>query len=460
MSETRKLAAILAADVVGYSHLMGEDEAGTAKLVRERRGAATPIVRSFGGRLVKTTGDGVLLEFPSVVAAVECAIAIQQMMTERNATLPEAKRILYRVGVNLGDILIEGEDILGDGVNVAARLEGICEPGGACLSSSAYEQVRGRIEAEFVDLGEQTLRNIARPVRAYALTPATIAAVKAESPAVSAAIPAADAPKSRGVWARWPALAATLALLLLAVSAFAWRAGYAPPFMAASVDDKLANAPRLSIVVLPFENLSGDKDQDYFADGITDDLTTDLSHLQDSFVISHGTALSYKGKPVDAKQIGRELGVRYVLEGSVRRVGATITVNAQLISTETGAHVWADRFEGERSRLGELQVEAVARLANALGVELVRAEALSSLHQRPNNPNASDLAMEAEAKYRLPQTKVTLNEAVALYERALALDPPAQLLSRKNLAKRLGSRSASARVIREEDSADARQRNT
>ena len=183
MTEARKLAAILAADVVGYSRLMGEDEAGTARLVRERREAATPIMRSFGGRLVKTTGDGVLLEFPSVVAAVECAIAIQKMMAERNAAVPEAKRILYRVGVNLGDILIDGDDILGDGVNVAARLEAMGEPGGVCLSSSAYDQVRGRIEVEFVDLGEQALKNIARPVRAYALTPAAIAAFKAESPA-------------------------------------------------------------------------------------------------------------------------------------------------------------------------------------------------------------------------------------------------------------------------------------
>ena len=262
---------------------MDVDEAGTAKLVRDRREAA-PIVRALGGRLVKTTGDGALLEFPSVVAAVECAIAIQKMMAERNAALPEAKRILYRIG----DILVEGDDILGDGVNVAARLEGICEPGGICISEDAWRQARGRTQAEFVDLGEQSLKNITQPVRVYALTPTAIAAARAERPPVGAA----DGPKSSGVWARWPALAAALALALLAAGAFGWRAGYAPRFMAASVDDKLANAPRLSIVVLPFENLSGDKEQDYFADGITDDLTTDLSHLQDSFVISRGTAHS------------------------------------------------------------------------------------------------------------------------------------------------------------------------
>jgi len=259
---TRRLAAILAADVVGYSRLMGEDEAGTAKVVRERREAAGQIVRSLGGRLVKTTGDGVLLEFPSVVAAVESAILIQKMMAERNEAVPDARRILYRVGVNLGDILIDGEDILGDGVNVAARLEGICDPGAICLSEDAWRQARGRIEAEFVDLGEQSSKNIAHPVRAYTLTPAAIAAVKAESMAPGELIPAADAPKSRRVWARWPALAAALALPLLAAGGYAWRAGLAPRFMAASVDDKPTPAPRLSIVVLPFENLSGDKEQD------------------------------------------------------------------------------------------------------------------------------------------------------------------------------------------------------
>jgi TolB-like protein len=260
-------------------------------------------------------------------------------------------------------------------------------------------------------------------VRAYALTPAAIAAVKAESPAVGAAIPAADAPKSRGVWARWPALAAALALALLAAGAYAWRAGYTPRFMAASVDGKLENAPRLSIVVLPFENLTGDMEQDYFADGITDDLTTDLSHLPDSFVISRGTAFTYRGKPIDAKQIGKDLGVRYVLEGSVRRIGETITINAQLISTETGAHVWADRFEGERSKLGELQVEFVSRLANSLGVELVKAEALRAMRERPNNPDAVDLAMCGQAILYSNPSVAAFGEAAALFERALALDP-------------------------------------
>jgi adenylate cyclase len=426
VTAARRLAAILAADVVGYSRLMGEDEAGTVKLARERREAATPTARAFGGRLVKTMGDGVLLEFPSVVAAVECAIAIQKMMAERNAVVPEAKRILYRVGVNLGDILIEGDDILGDGVNVASRLEGVCEPGAICLSASAHDQVRGRIEAEFADLGERELKNIAKPVRAYGLTPLAIAGAKAEVPPVppsleGAALPAATT-KTR-LLQRWPKLAAALALALLAAGGYAWRAGYAPRFMATSVDDRLANAPRLSIVVLPFENMSSDPEQDYFADGITDDLTTDLSHLADSFVISRGTAFTYKGKPIDAKQIGRELGVRYLLEGSVRRLGENVEVNAQLISTETGAHVWADRFEGERSKLGELQVETVSRLSHSLGVELVRAEALRATRERPNNPDAVDLAMQGRAVLNRQYTKANVDEAKGYFERALQLDP-------------------------------------
>jgi len=306
-------------------------------------------------------------------------------------------------------------DLMGDGVNVAARLEGICEPGQVCLSEDAYRQVKSRLALQVADLGPQSLKNIAEPVRAYLLRHGAPAAQKPPEPATN----------MRGVWARWPALAAVLALVLLAAGALAWRAGLAPRFMAASVDDKVTNAPKLSIVVLPFENLSGDKEQDYFADGITDDLTTDLSHLNGSFVIARNTAFTYKGKPVDAKEIGKELGVRYLLEGSVRRSGEKVEVNAQLISTETGAHVWADRFEGERSKLGELQVDIVARLARMLGVELVKAEALRSMRERPNNPDAADLAMRSRAKYldQPSYSKSANSEVMDLSQRALALDP-------------------------------------
>jgi len=312
MTATRRLAAILAADVVGYSRLMGEDEAGTALSVREHREAARPVVAGFGGRIVKTTGDGLLLEFPSVVAAVECAIAIQKLMVERNAETPEAKKIVYRVGVNLGDILIEGDDILGDGVNIAARLEALCEPGGVLISGAAYEHIRGRIDAEFVDLGEKDLKNIARPVRTFAL------------------------------------------------------ANGAPSALSSTLVASPTGPRRFSIVVLPFANMSSDPEQQYFADGVTENLTTDLSRLRGAFVISRNAAFTFKGKADDAKQIGTELGVRYVLEGSVQRAGDRVRVNAQLIDTETGAHLWVDRFQEEIADLFKLQDDVVARLANAL----------------------------------------------------------------------------------------------
>ena len=414
MSETRKLAAIVVADVVGYSRLAGADEDRTlARLRGLRSDLIDPAIAAHHGRIIKRTGDGSIIEFRSVVDAVRCALEVQTGMVERNAGLPPERRIEFRIGIHLGDVVEEADgDLMGDGVNVAARLEGICEPGQICLSEDAYRQVKSRLELQVADLGPQSLKNIAEPVRAYLLRHGPPAPQKPPQPAA----------KSRGVWARWPALAAALALLLLAAGAYAWRAGLAPRFMAASVDDKLANAPRLSIVVLPFENLSGDKEQDYFADGITDDLTTDLSHLQDSFVIARNTAFTYKDKPADAKAIGKELGVRYLLEGSVRRLGEKVEINAQLISTETGAHVWADRFEGERSKLGELQVDVVARLANSLGVELVKAEALRSTREQSGNPDAVDLAMQGWATVYRGDTKTNLKDAAVLFERALSLD--------------------------------------
>jgi adenylate cyclase len=414
MSETRKIAAILVADVVGYSRLASADEDRTLSRLRGLRSdLIDPAIAAHHGRVVKRTGDGIIIEFRSVVDTVRCAIEVQTGMVERNVGLPPEKRIEFRIGIHLGDVVEEADgDLMGDGVNIAARLEGICEPGGICLSEDAYRQVKSRLELQVADLGPQSLKNIAEPVRAYLLRQGAPAPRKSPQAAT----------KTRGVWARWPALAAALALALLAAGTFAWHAGYAPRFMAASVDDKLSNAPHLSIVVLPFTNLSGDKEQDYFADGVTDDLTTDLSHLPDSFVIARGTAFAYKGKPVDAKQIGRELGVRYVLEGSVRRLEDKITLNAQLISTETGAHVWADRFEGDRSKLGQLQVEAVSRLANSLGVELVKAEALRAARERPNNPDAVDLAMRGWAAYQ-SWGPASVNEALGYFERALRLDP-------------------------------------
>jgi TolB-like protein/class 3 adenylate cyclase len=379
MTETRKLVAILAADVVGYSRLMGEDEARTAKAVLERREAAMPIVRAFGGRLVDTSGDGLLLEFPSVVASVECAILIQKMMAESNAPLPEATRILYRIGVNLGDVLIEGDEIFGDGVNVAARLEGICEPGGVCTSGSAYEHTQGRVSADFFDLGEQALKNIARRVRAYALSPAAVTEARVEEPE-----PASGSSSSRPVSVR-------------------------------------GEPPRLSIVVLPFANIGGGPEQEYFVNGVTDSLTTDLSRIRSAFVIARSTAFTFRGRPIDVRAIGRELNVRYALEGSVQRHGDRMRVNVQLIETESGSHLWAERFDKPVAGFFDMQDEIVARLAGALNTELIAAEARRT-EQSPN-PDSIDLTFQGWAWWNKGVTVDNLAEARRLFERAAALDP-------------------------------------
>jgi adenylate cyclase len=358
---------------------------------------------------------------------VRCAIEVQTGMVERNTGLPPEKRIEFRVGIHLGDVVEESDgDLMGDGVNIAARLEGIAEPGSICLSEDAFRQVKQRLDLKVSDLGATQLKNIAEPVHVFSLEVGQPAEVKRApvTPAANASVEATSPAPKAAAFLRWPAIAAALVAAIVAAGAYAWHAGLAPRLLGASVDDKFATAPRLSIIVLPFENLSGDPEQEYFADGLTDDLTTDLSHIADSFVIARGTAFTYKGRAVVAREIGRDLGVRYVLEGSVRRVGENVTVNAQLISTETGAHVWADRFDGERGRLGQLQVEFVARLANSLGVELVKAEALRAMRERPNNPDAVDLSMRGWAElYRGASSKTNEDAAVGLFERALAIDP-------------------------------------
>jgi len=369
MSVARRLAAILAADIVGYSRLMGEDETGTARAVREHREAARPIVGDHDGRIVKTTGDGLLLEFPSVVAAVECAIAIQKLMVERNAGKPEAKRIVYRIGVNLGDVLIEGDDILGDGVNIAARLEGHCEPGGVLISGTAYDHVRGKIDAHFVDLGDKDLKNVARPVRVYALNTGS---------EISQTPLSAFEPRRRG-------------------------------------------PPRLSIVVLPFANIGGDPEHEHFVDGVTESLTTDLSRIRHAVVIGRNTAFTYKGKHVDLKQIGRELNVRYVLEGSVQRGGNRMRVNVQLFDAETGNHLWAERFDKPLADLFDMQDEIVARLAGSLNAQLVAAEARRA-EQAPK-PDSIDLNFQGLACFNKGVTHDNLARARSFFDRALAADP-------------------------------------
>ena len=398
MGETRKLAAILVSDVVGYSRLAGADEDRIlARLRALRSDLIDPTIAVHHGRVVKRTGDGAIVEFRSVVDAVRCAIEVQTGLIDRNAGVPPERRIEFRVGIHLGDVVEEADgDLMGDGVNIASRVEGIAKPGAICLSEDAYRQVRGRLEMAVSDLGQTQLKNIAEPIRVYLLEVGQLA--QAKPLASAAALDAESAAPASGWLSSWLAIAAALLIVLLAAGAYAWHSGFAPRLLGASVaEDKLETAPRLSVVVLPFDNLSGDPEQEYFADGITDDLTTDLSHIPESFIIARDTAFTYKGRRVDAKAIRRELGVRYVLEGSVRRAGEKVEINAQLISTETGAHVWADRFEGERSNLGKLQFEVVARLANSLGVELMKAEVLRAERERPGNPDSSDLTMRGWA---------------------------------------------------------------
>ena len=421
MSETRKLAAILVADVVGYSRLAGVDEDRTlARLRGLRSDLIDPAIAAHHGRIVKRTGDGSIIEFRSVVDAVRCAIEVQNGLIERNAGVPEDRRIQYRVGIHVGDVVEESDgDLMGDGVNIAARLEGIAAPGAICLSEDAYRQVSGRLEMEVTDLGPTQLKNIDRQIRAYSLQVGVPAKPKPKQ--AEPATPAAPTPQKRRFG--FAPLAAALAALLVVIAGGAWYLVGAHRIAIIGLNAP-ASPAHLSIVVLPFANLSGDPAQDYYADGITENLTTELSRIKGSFVIARNTAFTYKGKPVDAKEIGKELGVRYVLEGSVQRDQNRVRVNAQLIDAESGAELWADRFDENVADLLKLQDQVVARLANALNVELTRAEAEKGA--RSTNPDATDLAMRGFKVFREPgasSSKDKVNAARALFERALALDP-------------------------------------
>ena len=388
MPPVRRLTAILAADVAGYSRLMGADEERThERLQAHLRELVNPKIAEHRGRVVKTTGDGFLADFASVVDAVRCAVEVQRGMAERNADTPPERRIEFRMGINLGDVIAEGDDIFGDGVNVAARLEALAEPGGICVSRFVRDQVRNKVDLAFDDLGERQVKNIARPVRFYR--------VRDRAELAGATVPSAP-----------------------------------------SISRTTVAAPRLSIVVLPFTNLSDDREQQYFADGITEDLTTDLSRLAPMFVISHNTAFTYRPKLVNTKQIGRELGVRYLLEGSVQRSGNQVRVNAQLIDAETDAHLWAERFDGDRGDLFTLQNEITSRIAGSLNLELTAREAA-----RPTaHPDALDYILKGRAAYSKPASRDTYAEAISFYERALDLDPQCAE-ARSLLARTLAARA-------------------
>jgi TolB-like protein/class 3 adenylate cyclase len=371
MSENRKIAAILVADVVGYSRLAEADEEGTlARLRALRSDLIDPEIAAHRGRMVKLTGDGSLIEFRSVVEAVRCAVEVQNRMVERNAGVPVDRRIEFRIGIHLGDVVEEADgDLMGDGVNIAARLEGIAKPGAICLSEDAYRQVRGRLDLPMTDRGRTQLKNIAEPIRVYSLE----VCQPTEPKPVPPSAPEKSAP------------------------------------------------PRLSIVVLPFANIGGDPEQEHFVDGVTESLTTDLSRIRGSFVIGRNTAFTYKDKRVDLRQIGRELNVRYVLEGSVQRRGNRMRVNVQLIDAERGNHLWAERFDKPLADLFDMQDEIVARLAGALDDPLFSAEARRA--ERVPNPDSIDLYFQGLACLNKGMTPDTVTRARWFFDRALAADP-------------------------------------
>ena len=371
MGETRKLAAILVSDVVGYSRLAGADEDRIlARLRTLRSDLIDPTIAVHHGRIVKRMGDGSIIEFRSVVDAVNCAIELQRAMVERNAEVAPDKRIEFRIGIHLGDVVEESDgDLMGDGVNIAARLQGVAEPGGICISEQAHWQVKGRLDLAVTDLGPTQLKNIAEPIRVYAL---------------DVGMPAVAKPAPTTVIEQ-----------------------YIPP--------------RLSMVVLPFANICGDPEQDYFVDGVTESLTTDLSRIRHAVVIGRNTAFTYKGKPLDAKTIGRELNVRYVLEGSVQRGMNRMRVNVQLIDAETGNHLWAERFDKPLADLFDMQDEIVARLAGALNAQLLAAEARRA-EQAPN-PNSMDLYFQGLAWLSRGTTPEYVAQGRSFFDRALTADP-------------------------------------
>ena len=367
----RRLAAIVSADVVGYSLLMGRDDSATlAGLKAHRRELIDPKIAEYGGRIVKTTGDGLLLEFPSVVDAVRCAVDVQRGMAERNAGVPPEQRIEFRFGINVGDVIIDGDDIFGDGVNVAARLEALADPGGICVSRVVRDQVLDKLNFTFEDLGPQDMKNIARPIEVYRVD-------------LGRAAPRAP---------RWSPAAVT------------------------------ADAGLLSVMVLPFQNLTGEPSQAYVADGLTASLTSDLSRIQDAFIVDATTAFTYKDKPITTQHVGKELGVRFVLHGNVQRSGTKIRINARLADTTSNAQLWSDSFEGDQSDLFALQDRVTTLVGNSIGREMVIVAARTS-ETRKTNATVADLLLRARALGLKPVSLNNWQQVEDLRREALGLDP-------------------------------------
>ena len=393
----RRLAAILAADVAGYSRLMGADEIGTLQALKaHRKELVDPTIAAHRGRIVKTTGDGMLVEFASVIDAVGCAVAVQRAMASRNAAVEEHKRIVFRIGINIGDIIIDGDDIFGDGVNVAARLETLCEPGGLCISRSANEQIRDNLSLAFADLGEQTMKNIARAVGVFGLAANDIAA-----------LPEEDLPRTR-------------------TSARASAKGPGGRRSAAAGRsvraERMAPPAKPSIAVLPFVNLSVDPGQEFFADGLAEDILTGLSRFRDLFVISRNSTFRYKGKAVDVRTVARELGVQFVLEGSVRRAGDTVRVTVQLIDANTDRHVWAERYDRQLEDIFAIQDDVTSSIIATLPGRVEAATRDRAKRKAPDNLAAYECVLAGKLLHHR-SSRSDNAEALRLLERAIALDP-------------------------------------
>jgi TolB-like protein/class 3 adenylate cyclase len=413
---TRRLSAILSADVEGYSRLMREDEEATVQTLTTYRTALTHLINQYRGRVVDSPGDNILAEFTSVVDAVNCGVEIQRELAERNAELPENRRMRFRIGINLGDVLEEGERIYGDGVNIAARMESLPEGGGICISGTVYDAIESKIGLEYEYLGEQEVKNIDKPVRAYRVLSAPGAAAHRVIKA------------KKAVGKKWRNIVVAMAAVLVvgaaavAVLYFHVRPAPPPPEVATKQTPALELPDKPSIAVLPFVNVGGDQEQEYFSDGMTDDLITDLSKVSGLFVIARNSVFTYKGKPVKVQRVAQELGVRYVLEGSVRRAGEQVRINAQLIDATTGHHLWAERYDGHIGDVFALQDTITGKIVAALAVKLRSGEKEQFARKYTHNIAAYDVFLQGRAHYfqRTPHDWV---KAVSYFEKAVGLDP-------------------------------------
>jgi class 3 adenylate cyclase/TolB-like protein/Tfp pilus assembly protein PilF len=408
----RRLAAILAADVVGYSRLMEADEAGTLEAIKAlRNDVIDPLIAEHRGRIVKLMGDGALVEFASAMDAVECAVDIQRDLTEQDANEPRDRHIELRIGINLGDVIVEGDDIYGEGVNVASRLEGIAEPSGVCISEKVHQEVEKKLDLEFAYLGELQVKNIEKPVRTYA-------AVLGDKPPV-----APKASKSRLITQGQLFAATVIAMALIGSGVVAWLNPWAPDVQPVSLESIAFPLPdKPSIAVLPFANLSGDPEQDYFVDGFTNSIITNLSKFPELFIIASNSVFTYKNKAVRIKHVGQELGVRYVLEGNIQRSGEQVGIHAQLIDATTEAHIWAKEFEVVAGEILGAQGTLTQQIVGTLAARLLDLERTAALRQDLATPEAYDLYLKAQKIYE-KLTKPAYEESARLLEQAIAIDP-------------------------------------